>query len=423
MKMKFQLVLCVFAALTFVVVSPARGQATNPTAPSGSASDAQFVKVTTTMGDLVLELDRAGAQKTVENFLGYVGRGFYNGTIVHRVLKDHLIQGGGFLADGSPKPAAEAIANESNPEVRHTRGTVAMARSSSGPDTATSQFFINVADNVNLDSDAAGGGHAIFAKVVSGMRVVDSIRMVPVMADVSGEVSRPANPIIVLSVRAISAGDAQSALAAEAKINAAAMTTSAVAPDSTASTDVPKVAYVQITTSKGILVVQLDGEKAPISTANFLNYVDQEFYNGLIFHRVMNNFMIQGGAFAANDSNMAQPKTGNPPIKNEYRNGLKNLKGTVAMARLGNQPDSASSQFFINVVDNPALDEARDGAAYAVFGKIISGMDVVDAIKDVKTGNRGTHANVPLEPITITSTRRLSEQEAQRYLGQPSGGH
>jgi len=409
-------VLAVVSSLAFGLFST--GEVLARQAPAATPTDAQFVKVTTTMGDMVFELDRANAPTTVDNFLGYVGRGYYNGTTIHRVLKDHLIQGGGLLSDGTAKPGAgEPIANESNSTTKHTRGTVAMARSTAGPNTATSQFFINVVDNPNLDKDGPGAGHAIFGKVVAGMPVIDSIRLTPVGPDMTGETSKPVNPIIILSIRTITADDVKTAVAAEARTAAAAITTSATDPQPPAIADVPKVAYVQLSTSKGDIILQLDGEKAPISTANYLAYVEQGFYNGLIFHRVINNFMIQGGGF---DANMVQSKKANPPIKNEYKNGLKNLKGKIAMARLGGQPDSASSQFFINVVDNAMLDEARDGAAYAVFGKVVAGMSVVDAIKVVPTTTKGTYGDVPMETITINSARRLTDAEAQKAI---AGGH
>jgi peptidyl-prolyl cis-trans isomerase B (cyclophilin B) len=161
---------------------------------------------------------------------------------------------------------------------------------------------------------------------------------------------------------------------------------------------------VKLTTSKGNITIQLDPEQAPISTANFLSYVDSGFYDGTIFHRVIDGFMIQGGGFTPD---MKQKKaTGT--IKNEWRNDLNNTKGTIAMARLGGDPDSASCQFFINVNDNDFLDRPQpDGAAYAVFGKVTDGMDVVNAIKGVKTTTKAGHGDVPLEAIVITKAERL----------------
>lgn len=156
---------------------------------------------------------------------------------------------------------------------------------------------------------------------------------------------------------------------------------------------------VKLTTSRGGITIELDPAKAPISTENFLSYVKSGGYDNTIFHRVISNFMIQGGGFTPD----MQKKPTTKPIKNEWKNGLKNVRGALAMARLGGAPDSATNQFFINTVDNPFLDQAQsDGAAYAVFGKVTEGLDVVDAIRAVKTGNKAGHQDVPVEAVTIT---------------------
>ncbi|GJQ26931.1 MAG: hypothetical protein HBSAPP02_19630 [Phycisphaerae bacterium] len=165
--------------------------------------------------------------------------------------------------------------------------------------------------------------------------------------------------------------------------------------------------YVKLSTTMGDIYLELDRFHAPISTQNFLDYVESDFYNGTIFHRVINGFMIQGGGF---EKDMKQ-KTTRAGIKNEWRNGLTNKRGTIAMARLGGQADSATSQFFINVVDNDALNMPRDGAAYAVFGKVIKGMDVVDRIKGVPVQDMAGHQNVPVEPIIITKATRLNPKD------------
>jgi peptidyl-prolyl cis-trans isomerase B (cyclophilin B) len=156
-------------------------------------------------------------------------------------------------------------------------------------------------------------------------------------------------------------------------------------------------------TSKGAITVELFADKAPISARNFLSYVKEGYYDGLIFHRVIKGFMVQGGGL---DENL-QPKKTKFAIKNEAANGLKNLRGTLAMARTA-VVDSATSQFFINVVDNSFLDykgKRPEDFGYAVFGQVVEGMDVVDAIREVKTGNRGGHADVPVEAVFITSAR------------------
>ena len=157
------------------------------------------------------------------------------------------------------------------------------------------------------------------------------------------------------------------------------------------------------TATQGVITLELDAEKAPKSTANFLSYVNSGFYNGTVFHRVIKNFMIQGGGMTAD---MKQKET-QAPIENEAKNGLKNDKYTVAMARTGN-PNSATSQFFINVKDNAMLNAPNpDGHGYAVFGKVVEGTAVVDKIKAVATGNKGPHQNVPNTPVTITSATVL----------------
>jgi peptidyl-prolyl cis-trans isomerase A (cyclophilin A) len=158
---------------------------------------------------------------------------------------------------------------------------------------------------------------------------------------------------------------------------------------------------VVLETSLGSIEIELDAEKAPISTANFLAYVDSGHYDGTVFHRVIPDFMIQGGGF---DDSMSQKPT-KAPIKNEANNGLKNVRGTVAMART-NVVDSATSQFFINLKDNDFLNHGGRDFGYAVIGKVSAGMDVVDKIAAVRTANRGMHQDVPVEPVKIVKARR-----------------
>jgi peptidyl-prolyl cis-trans isomerase A (cyclophilin A) len=158
---------------------------------------------------------------------------------------------------------------------------------------------------------------------------------------------------------------------------------------------------VVMETSQGTIKIELDKAKAPVSVENFLAYVNDKFYDGTIYHRVIPTFMIQGGGF---DKDMKQKPT-KAPIKNEAGNGLKNTRGTIAMARTG-VVDSATAQFFINVKDNDFLnhrDDSTQGYGYAVFGKVVEGMDVVDKIKDVKTSSKGGHQDVPVEVVLIKS--------------------
>lgn len=156
---------------------------------------------------------------------------------------------------------------------------------------------------------------------------------------------------------------------------------------------------IKLTTNFGVIGIELDHKKAPKTAENFERYVREGFYDGTIFHRVIDNFMIQGGGF---DKDMQQKPT-HEPIENEANNGLKNDRYTIAMARTM-QPHSASAQFFINVKDNDFLNHTKPdlhGWGYAVFGKVVEGLDVVDKIKGVKTGNHGPHQDVPVENVII----------------------
>ena len=155
---------------------------------------------------------------------------------------------------------------------------------------------------------------------------------------------------------------------------------------------------VKLATSAGDIVIELDAAKAPKTVDNFITYVKAGHYNGTVFHRVIPSFMIQGGGMTAD----MKEKPTRAPIALESKNGLSNVRGSVAMARTG-VPDSATSQFFVNVNDNLRLDapNAADGNGYAVFGKVVSGMEVVDKIRSVPTGSKGPHGDVPTTPVTI----------------------
>ncbi|MGK5079095.1 peptidylprolyl isomerase [Janthinobacterium sp. HLX7-2] len=167
--------------------------------------------------------------------------------------------------------------------------------------------------------------------------------------------------------------------------------------------------HVALKTSLGEIVLELDQEKAPKSVANFLQYVKSGYYKGTVFHRVIDGFMIQGGGF---DKNMKQKAT-RAPVRNEAQNGLQNVTYSIAMARTGD-PHSATAQFFINVGNNGALDyPGRDGFGYTVFGKVVSGMDVVDKIKAVPVADKGPHQNVPVTPVVIESATLLKSAPAK----------
>ena len=163
---------------------------------------------------------------------------------------------------------------------------------------------------------------------------------------------------------------------------------------------------IKLTTNHGVMLLDLNAEKAPKTVANFLAYVAAGHYDGTIFHRVIKDFMIQGGGM---EPGMNQKKT-SAPIENEAANGLRNRRGSIAMARTGD-PHSATAQFFINTVDNDFLDfKAPTGSAwgYCVFGEVVEGMDVVDAIRKVKTGNKGFHQDVPAEDVIIEKAEEIA---------------
>lgn len=168
--------------------------------------------------------------------------------------------------------------------------------------------------------------------------------------------------------------------------------------------------YVLLQTNYGDMTLELDAERAPISVKNFLDYVESGHYVDTVFHRVIKDFMIQGGGYTATD--LRTEKKTLDPIKNEGGNGLKNLKYTLAMARTS-EADSATSQFFINTVDNDFLDRAksRDRVGYAVFGKVIKGQEIVDDIAAVKTSPKGPHTDCPVKPVTITGVKVIEKPE------------
>lgn len=177
------------------------------------------------------------------------------------------------------------------------------------------------------------------------------------------------------------------------------MNTTATDPASSTQTASPIVLFE---TTHGNIKLEFYPDKAPISVENFLNYVRSGFYSDVIFHRVIPGFMIQGGGFTKD----MQQKPTQTPIKNEAKNGLKNLRGTLSMARTS-AVDSATSQFFLNLVDNAYLDHGTRDYGYAVFAKVVEGMDVVDTIAKVKTGTNGMHRDVPVEPVIIKSASIL----------------
>ncbi|MFT5423724.1 MAG: cyclophilin family peptidyl-prolyl cis-trans isomerase [Phycisphaerales bacterium] len=185
--------------------------------------------------------------------------------------------------------------------------------------------------------------------------------------------------------------------------------------------EMPDTVYMLMKTNQGEIYLALNHEKAPISVENFVDYAEAETYNGTVFHRVIPTFMIQGGGFEP-DGVKRETKAG---IKNEWKNGLSNTRGSIAMARLGNRPDSGTNQFFINVSDNAFLDQPRDGAGYAVFGEVVKGLDIVDKIKAVQTGTKetpnGGMGDWPIENVVIEVVRQLTDEEVEKLVAELEG--
>ena len=234
-----------------------------------------------------------------------------------------------------------------------------------------------------------------------------------------------------ISIRALVAPLAASiAIAIPAVAQDGAAPAAPAAPAQAPAPAAAGVVFVKISTSKGDMLLELDAVKAPISVDNFMKYVKSGFYDSTAFHRIVPGFVVQGGGF---DDKLTQKQT-NPPIKNEWQNGLKNLRGTISMART-RAPDSATSQFFLNLRDNPALDGAN-GPGYAVFGKIVVGMQVLDTLGALptgmapvtdQTGTRREFTDVPTERVAITKATEIPADEAKKAIeaepkpAQPAG--
>lgn len=322
-------------------------------------------RVTTSHGEFVIALDDENAPETVANFVARAAEGYYNEVVFHRVVPGTLVQAGAWKLGLLPKDTREPIANEAGNGLLNLRGTVAMARTED-PDSATSQFFVNLTDNPELDAGAGQVGYAVLGWVATGLDVIDAIAALPT-ADRDGFSDVPVTDVF---------------------ITAAARTTVGV--------DGIEVSGVRFETTLGGFTIALNADAAPLSVANFLQYVDDGFYVGTLFHRVMPGFVVQGGGFVRT----WVTQDAGAPIRNESSPDRKNRRGTVAMA-FDEGPSSASTQFFVNVTDNPDLDASSAGLGHAVFGHVVSGLDVVDRIAATSSGQRGVLSDAPLEDVVI----------------------
>ena len=373
-------------------------------------------------GKIVIQLFPDEAPITVANFQQLVADEFYDGLTFHRVVKGFMIQGGDPKGNGTGGSAnkikGEFTSNGIQNNLSHLRGVVSMARSNS-MNSASSQFFIMHEDNDQLD-----GSYAAFGKVIYGMETVDAITKTAVKYNTSGEPSAPINPIVIKSARFVTV-PAQYTTTAESVYTEAAKDPNAGKPDnyqgapSMESLDFSSIDianyentatvsdYVRLNVSytdadgqsqTGDIVIRLFANVAPKTVANFQKLVGEGFYDGLTFHRVYKNFMIQGGdpdGVGTGDSGENIP---GEFISNGYQNNLEHKRGVISMARGANDRNSASCQFFIMHVDYPFLN-----GDYASFGYTVYGMDTVDGIANtaVKVNPITNEGTYPVNPVII----------------------
>lgn len=334
-------------------------------------------------GKMTLELYHDVAPITVENFVKLATEGFYDGTVFHRIMNGFMIQGGDDNGDGISDANAETIkgefsANGFNNTLKHERGVISMARTSD-PNSASSQFFIMHADNSSLD-----GNYAAFGKVVEGFDTLDSIATSPVaLNSQTGERSVPTSEIVINYVIVTKTYDRDGQNGG-----------SAIETKSEEELYADPVQVEMSVKDYGKITLEVYPNLAPITVENFLSLVKSGYYEGSVFHRIIEDFMIQGGA--GDDSAKS--------IKGEFSsngvyNPLKHERGVISMART-NVPDSASSQFFIMHKAASHLD-----GSYAAFGKVLEGMDVVDKIATVDTDyNDAPYDEIVIEYVKIIET-------------------
>lgn len=379
MKRIVALVLLIILCIP-IVAGCSTEESIDPATLGESVSIAIVVK---NFGTIKADLYPKIAPITVAHIVSLIQDEFYDGLIFHRVIDGFMIQGGdptgtGLGDPGQKKIYGEFTDNGVNNNLKNTRGVLAMARSRD-PNSATSQFFINTVDNAHLD-----GQYATFGRVTEGMDVVDAIAKVPTDAG-----DRPLTEVVIETIRI-------------EQINTDAITTAEVTTVDPNTPDDPQIGTdpVKITievANFGTIKAELYPAKAPITVTHIVKLINSHFYDGLIFHRIIDGFMIQGGDPTGTGFGSPDQET----IKGEFaangvNNDLKNLRGVLAMARKSYPYDSATSQFFINLVDNPGLD-----GQYATFGMVTEGMEVVDAIAKVQTDANDR----PLTDVVITSIR------------------
>jgi cyclophilin family peptidyl-prolyl cis-trans isomerase len=324
------------------------------------------VRIVTSQGEFSMVLKTAEAPAITAAFTGLVEQGYYNATVVHRVVAGARVEIGGFVRGALiEKPTRDPIANEAPNALTNVRGAIAMAHGDD-PASAAAQFFINLRDNPDLDASEASAGYAVFGRVIAGLDVADQIGGVATEPQ-DGFENVPVRDIIIRSAARTALTGADAALTG-----------------------------VTLETTFGTLVLGLDAAAAPNTVANFLQYVDDGFYANTLFHHVVAGATIQGGGLTRS---LVQ-KPVNAAAPNESLNGLKNVRGAVA-ATFSSDFTVNTAAFLINVSDNPEFDARGNEFGYTVFAEIIDGIEVVDQIAAVATSPRGSLPDVPTLDITI----------------------
>ena len=372
-------------------------------------------------GDIVVELRPDVAPETVANFKKLVGEGFYDGLTFHRIIKGFMIQGGDPSGDGTggskDKITGEFASNGITNNLSHTRGVISMARRGDDNNSASSQFFICDSSTYVTSLD---GYYAAFGYVIEGMETVDSIASVKVTAsnnkpleDVvikkayfvnpkEGVTPPDASDVVIPETSAPSSDSG----ASDSNVNMIAISAEINSKSNLDFVVTDEVSeYVRISVQgHGDIVVKLRADIAPITVANFQKLVGESFYDGLTFHRVIRNFMIQGGDPNGNGSGGSDEMIKGEFSANGVANDLLHIRGVISMARRSYPLDSASSQFFICDVASSHLD-----GSYAAFGYVVAGMDVVDSIAAVEVSASN---NMPTTPVVIDSIRFVVPAES-----------
>ncbi len=350
-------------------------------------------------GDIILELYHDTAPKTVENFVKLASEGFYDGTVFHRIISGFMIQGGDDDGDGIGGSAetiyGEFAINGFQNSLSHERGVISMARTGQDYNSASSQFFIMHADGTSLD-----GQYAAFGKVVEGLDVVDKIAAVSVSANQYGEASVPNETVKIDHVIIFDQFDREGPDAAEGD---GALETK---PDEEIYADPIKVEMS--IKNHGVITLELYPNLAPITVDNFITLAKSGFYDGLTFHRIIKDFMIQGGDPEGTGMGGSDKQIKGEFTANGVYNPLKHDRGVISMARGGYSMDSASSQFFIVHKDSPHLD-----GQYAAFGKVIEGIEVVDSVASVEVEADATgSSSSPVTPVILEYVKVLEDTTA-----------